>query len=582
MSDVVVSVVESTTSVTVSEQDVAVAVTESTVAVSAATVGLQGIQGIGYTGVTSTSTITIGSGLKTFTLVSANQGAFLTGMRIRAIHSDTPTYYLEGTANYVGAGTLILTVDKFNGSGSHNSWLFAIAGEIGQTGATGASGVISVTSPITNSGSASSAIVGIDQTLLSLTRSQISDFTSGTVTSASTAQQAGTAVYATTSGTAIYSTTSGTALTISGTITNSQISDFGSGTVANISGTVTQAQVSGLSSTLAGYAALGSANAFTVGGQVINNAATAVVPLAIRAIAGQSANLQEWQNSGGTALVNVSSAGQLNALQGLNTTTIRGTDSLTAILVSNGRGITIGTNSAIQGGGTAVIGIANASTIPTSSPTGGGILYVNTGALTYRGTSNAGQQIVGADGSIKFVSPGTAVVGAIIQGAAGQSANLQEWQDSSAGTAALITSAGRGAFPRISAGAATDLGYGTLSVLANNTATVPIVARAVTGQSANLQEWQNSGGTAIASVGSAGNFVFANTSNAIASNQFILGTRNSGGELTLVRQTAATTNPGANLARLYFRDGTNTGTLKLVVRAGAAGAETTILDNIPQ
>ena len=33
---------------------------------------------------------------------------------------------------------------------------------------------------------------------------------------------------------------------------------------------------------------------------------------------------------------------------------------------------------------------------------------------------------------------------------------------------------------------------------------------------------------------------------------------------------------------MYYRDGTNAGTLKLVVRAGAAGAETTILDNIPQ
>jgi hypothetical protein len=33
---------------------------------------------------------------------------------------------------------------------------------------------------------------------------------------------------------------------------------------------------------------------------------------------------------------------------------------------------------------------------------------------------------------------------------------------------------------------------------------------------------------------------------------------------------------------LYFRAGTNTGTLKLVVRAGAAGAETSIIDNIDQ
>jgi hypothetical protein len=57
---------------------------------------------------------------------------------------------------------------------------------------------------------------------------------------------------------------------------------------------------------------------------------------------------------------------------------------------------------------------------------------------------------------------------------------------------------------------------------------------------------------------------------------------NSGGKIRLTRATAAATNPGANIGALYFRDGTTAGTLKLVVRAGAAGAETTILDNIPQ
>jgi hypothetical protein len=117
--------------------------------------GATGATGIGYAGVTSVSTITLGNGLKTFTLVGSNQGAFTTGQRVRAIHSDTPTYFLEGNANYIGGGSLLITVDKFNGSGSHNSWLFAVAGEVGQTGASGAdgsSGVIGVTAPITNSG----------------------------------------------------------------------------------------------------------------------------------------------------------------------------------------------------------------------------------------------------------------------------------------------------------------------------------------------------------------------------------------------------------------------------------------------
>jgi hypothetical protein len=90
--------------------------------------------------VTSTSNITIGTGLKTFTLVGSYSGAFITGDRIRAIHNTTPTYYMEGYANYVGGGTIIITVDTAVGSGSHNAWDFSIAGLIGATGATGATG----------------------------------------------------------------------------------------------------------------------------------------------------------------------------------------------------------------------------------------------------------------------------------------------------------------------------------------------------------------------------------------------------------------------------------------------------------
>ena len=451
MSDVVVSVIESTTAVTVTEQDVAVAVTETPVTVTAATAGLQGIQGIGYTGVTSTSTITIGAGLKTFTLVSGYQGAFITGMRIRAIHSDTPTYYLEGTANYVGAGTLIITVDKFNGSGSHNLWAFASAGEVGATGATGAtgaSGVVSVTSPITNTGTAGSAIVGIDQTLLSLTRSQITDFTSGTVTSASTAQQSGTAVFAsfsgvatsatsaataTNAGTAVYATTSGTAVFA----TNAS-------TAVTISGSITQSQVTNLVTDLAGKASLGSANAFTVGGHVITNAATAVIPLVLKGAASQSGSMLQFQNSAGSITANFTAP--VNNVNRLN---LGGTD-LSATL-----GITV-------------------------HASGG--------------------------------------VGQVIRGAASQTANLQEWQ--------------------------------------------------------------NSAGTVLTRIESTGNLVVPGTTGAISSGTFIIGSRNSGAEMTMVRQTAATSNPGANLARLYFRDGTNAGTLKLVVRAGAAGGEETLFDNL--
>jgi len=39
------------------------------------------------------------------------------------------------------------------------------------------------------------------------------------------------------------------------------------------------------------------------------------------------------------------------------------------------------------GGGTHVVFIANSSSVPTANPTGGGILFVENGALKYRGTS---------------------------------------------------------------------------------------------------------------------------------------------------------------------------------------------------
>jgi hypothetical protein len=48
------------------------------------------------------------------------------------------------------------------------------------------------------------------------------------------------------------------------------------------------------------------------------------------------------------------------------------------------------------------------------------------------------------------------------------------------------------------------------------------------------------------------------------------------------KTSSAVANPGADIARIYLVAGTTAGTLKLVVRAGASGAETTILDNIPQ
>lgn len=62
----------------------------------------------------------------------------------------------------------------------------------------------------------------------------------------------------------------------------------------------------------------------------------------------------------------------------------------------------------------------------------------------------------------------------------------------------------------------------------------------------------------------------------------ITGTQNSGNYSRYAKSSGAASNPGADRLLVYVRDGTNVGTLKLVVIAGAGGAETTLLDNIPQ
>jgi hypothetical protein len=123
--------------------------------------------------------------------------------------------------------------------------------------------------------------------------------------------------------------------------------------------------------------------------------------------------------------------------------------------------------------------------------------------------------------------------------------------------------------------------YGaSLNVLATSATTQGAIIRGAASQSANLQEWQNSAGTVLARIDSGGNIKSPNIATTFSRLQL---TENNGGALMIMlKQTAASSNPGAGFASVYFRDGTTTGTLKLVVRAGAAGAETTILDNIPQ
>lgn len=103
-------------------------------------------------------------------------------------------------------------------------------------------------------------------------------------------------------------------------------------------------------------------NTFT-GRVTINSGATGTTPLTVKGIVGQTAPLTEWRNSSDAVTASVDPAGQF-------VTT-------TNMLVGGG---------VSAGGGNKVIVLTNA-TAPSSNPTGGGILYAESGALKYRDSS---------------------------------------------------------------------------------------------------------------------------------------------------------------------------------------------------
>jgi hypothetical protein len=173
------------------------------------------------------------------------------------------------------------------------------------------------------------------------------------------------------------------------------------------------------------------------------------------------------------------------------------------------------------------------------------------------------------------VSPSSAsAVAVTVRGAASQTANLQEWQDSAGSVVAAISAGG-------SLGIGRNAGSGVAAIISTGAVgNVGLMVDAVASQTGDLQQWRNSSGTVLAKVDKDG---FITAPRVLTTNGYgALREINSGGFLQLFKQNAAGPNLGSGFGAVYLRDGTNAGTLKLVIRAGASGAETTILDNIPQ
>jgi hypothetical protein len=242
----------------------------------------------------------------------------------------------------------------------------------------------------------------------------------------------------------------------------------------------------------------------------------------IRGAASQTANLQEWQNSAGTVLARINAGGVIKSsiLAGL-------TDGYSLIQFNydtNGVGITTGAAAQkgliIRGAASQTANLQewqnSAGTVLASIASTG---QINAGAGFYTDWAGVGTGRIGA-AHLSVSSQYLGNIVSIFKGISGQTANLTEWQNSSGTVLTKVDSSGIvTATNGFITSASYKLANGIISLGYTNTytATIGVVAGTPTNETTlivkkkdstetgNLQEWQNSAGTVLASISAAGN-----------------------------------------------------------------------------
>lgn len=211
-------------------------------AVAAAPVGL------GYAGVESVTSLTIGTGSKMFTVnTNATDTAFIVGNRVRLVNSSTN--YMDGIITAYSGTSMTVLVDGAAGSGTYTAWFVTLTGSVG--GVTSFSGNTTGMTPATPTvgaislaGTLNVANGGTGQTTYTNGQLLIGNTTGNTLAKATL-----------TAGTNVSITNGAGAITINATdqFTGTVTSVSGTGTVSGITltGTVTTTGSLTLGGTLA-------------------------------------------------------------------------------------------------------------------------------------------------------------------------------------------------------------------------------------------------------------------------------------------------------------------------------------------
>jgi len=240
------------------------------------------------------------------------------------------------------------------------------------------------------------------------------------------------------------------------------------------------------------------------GGDIITSSLASTIPLRIKGVASQTANLQEWQDSGGTQLGFFNAYGTLTA----NNRIYAGWAAFGSgygTLASASNVVLIAKGSASQTANLQEWQNSAGTVLAAIEPTG-----------SFYGSSITSYGILTSNSSFRVNNASASTVATIIKGAASQTANLQEWQNSSGTMLANVSSSGQFLTPRLtitnggnivdSAGTTPYFGFGSnqIAIYTRNAAYKGLVVQGSASQTANLQEWQNSAGTVLASINSSG------------------------------------------------------------------------------
>jgi hypothetical protein len=273
-------------------------------------------------------------------------------------------------------------------------------------------------------------------------------------------------------------------------------------------------------SSITGVPYLATANTFTTSPQQINAAASAV-GLIVRANATTPGDLQQWQNSAGGVLLNIDSTGNLDIGAG-SSNLWRIKNQATAVMEwQPNQGFMFlpygSSNKPITVRGAA----SQTADLQQWQNSAGTVLAsvasngrINAAQLGSTASGKAIITINSDSGSMLLNTAAAGNVGFIVRGAISQANNLQQWQNSSGTVLASISSGGDLTIPsaRMVVGAAAPLSLVMIASVAAGATFVPLVARAAASQTADLTQWQGSSGTINGYVSNTGSRLFMATS----------------------------------------------------------------------